>query len=171
MFVISMRFVHYAIMKQFRVFLSLAGLGLMACAPLNTYYKPGVAVSLLQRDTTACEVRALRKVPASTQVRRIPAEFVPPVKECNGAGECRVIRPGFYIPGEVETFDPNDGLRRRVERQCMADKGYAPVSIPPCPENVARNTPAKATKRLPQLNSNSCVIRNQDGSFQIVTRG
>jgi hypothetical protein len=96
---------------------------------------------------------------------------VPPVKKCDGTGKCRIVRAGYFLPGEVITFDPNDGLRNRVEGQCMADKGYAPVSIPPCPDAVARATPSAATKRLPALTSKSCVIRNQNGTFQIVTRG
>ena len=157
-------------MKRFMVYVSLAGVGLMACAPLNTYYKPGASVALLQRDTTSCQVSALRKVPDATQVRRIPPTYVPPVKECRKGGKCRIKRAGYYIPGEVIAFDPNDGLRRQVEGQCMADKGYAPVSIPPCSESIAKATPAKATKRLPTLTPTSCVIRNADGSFQIVTR-
>ena len=163
--------VHNDPMKRFVVYASLAGMGLLACAPLNTYYKPGASVALLERDTTACQVNALRKVPVSTHVHRIPPRYVPPVKRCNANGKCRVVRAGYYIPGEVVAFDPNDDLRRRVEGQCMADKGYAPVSIPPCPDSIANATPAKATKRLPELTAKSCVIRNQDGSFQIVTRG
>ena len=69
------------------------------------------------------------------------------------------------------TFDPNEDLRNRVEAQCMADKGFAPVSIPACPRNVARAAPTRATTTLPALNPKSCVIRNSDGSFQIVTQG
>lgn len=158
-------------MKRSVVYAALMGAGMMACAPLNTYYKPGATLSALQRDATACQVSALRDVPASTQVRRIPPQYVPPVKKCDEAGQCRVVRAGYFIPAEVITFDPNDGLRHRVAGQCMADKGYAPVSIPPCPDAVARATPVAQTKRLPVLNAKSCVIRNRDGTFQIVTRG
>ncbi|MCZ4254936.1 hypothetical protein PVW51_13280 [Sulfitobacter sp. PR48] len=147
------------------------GLGVAAsCAPLTTYYKPGVAVDRLNRDTTACQVAALRDVPASTQVRRLPPEFIPPRRRCDSAGNCTVV-PGYYIPGETISFDPNDGLRKRVEQQCMADRGYAPVSIPPCPDNVARAAPPAATRVLPALGPESCAIRNRDGSFQIVNRG
>tara|TARA_R110002094_G_scaffold11916_6_gene21765 strand:- start:293 stop:832 length:540 start_codon:yes stop_codon:yes gene_type:complete len=141
-----------------------------ACAPLNTYYKPGVSVNMLERQTLACQTQALREVPSSTQVRRTPPRFIPPQQRCNAAGAC-VMTPGRYIPGDLVTFDPNDGLRKRVEQQCMADKGFAPVSIPLCPDAIARATPARATMTLPPLNPNSCVIRNSDGSFQIVTRG
>tara|TARA_R110002049_G_scaffold23545_10_gene83716 strand:+ start:106225 stop:106710 length:486 start_codon:yes stop_codon:yes gene_type:complete len=148
----------------------LGGAALAACAPLNTYYKPGATVAQVTRDTTACEVKALRDVPASTQVRRMPPRFVQGPRICDAAGNCR-YGPGYYIPGEVVTFDPNDGLRKRVEGQCMADRGFAPVTIPPCPDSVARAAPARATTTLPALSPKSCVIRNSDGSFQIVTRG
>ncbi len=140
------------------------------CAPLNTYYRAGVSIERLNRDTTTCEVKALRDVPASVQVRRIPPEFVPAYKSCDSAGNCTIV-PGYVIPGETITFDPNDGLRKRVEGQCMADKGYAPVTIPPCPDHVANAAPVGKTRTLPKLTPKSCVIRNRDGSFQIVSRG
>ena len=169
--VIVRQLVQHRGMKQIALFTVVAGFGLIACAPLNTYYKPGAAVAKVQRDTTSCEVAALRDVPASSQIRRIPSEYVPPIRECHPNGQCRIVRAGYFIPGQVITFDPNDGLRKRVETQCMADKGYVPVSIPPCPDSVARATPPAATTRLPALTAKSCVIRNKGGSYQIVTRG
>ena len=143
---------------------------LVGCAPLQTYYKPGVALGTLERDTRRCEVQALRDVPATTRIRREPPIFVPGRRICDAQGQCSTT-PGYFVPGRVETYDPNAGLRLRVERQCMADKGYAPVSIPQCPDAVAAAAPPGATTRLPQLTENSCVIRNSDGSFRIVTRG
>lgn len=154
--------------RYFAVFAGLTALA--ACAPLETYYKPGVSVARVNRDTTACEVRALRDVPPSTITRRRPPIYIPGRRHCDADGNC-VSRPGHYVPGGFETFDPNDGLRLRVERQCMADKGYAPVSIPVCPDSVANAVPPRATTRLPNLTEGSCVIRNKDGSFQIVNRG
>ncbi|SDG17443.1 hypothetical protein SAMN04489759_10577 [Sulfitobacter delicatus] len=152
------------------LWLSLAALGAAACAPLNTYYKPGANVAQVSRATTACEVQALRDVPVSTQVRREPPRYIPPRQICDANNNC-VTKGGFYVPGELVTFDPNVALRKRVETQCMADRGFAPVSIPACPASVARAAPARATTTLPALNENSCVIRNDGGSFQIVTRG
>ncbi len=153
------------------VFIALLGvIGLAACADLQTYYKPGVAVDRLNRDTLACEVKALKDVPQNIVVRRLPPIYVPGKRVCDGDGNC-TSRRGYYVPGGVERYDPNDGLRLRVERQCMADKGYAPVSIPACPDGVSRATVPAATTRLPQLTETSCVIRNSDGSFQIVNRG
>ena len=129
-----------------RMIVALVGLmGFAACAPLETYYRPGATVAAVNRDTTACEVRALRDVPASTITRRKPPVFVPGRRTCNASGNC-VETPGYYVPGGFETFDPNTGLRLRVERQCMADKGYAPVSIPPCPDSVASAVPARSRR-------------------------
>ncbi len=141
---------------------------LAACAPLQTNYKPGVSVVQLNRDQTRCDLSALRQVPVSTQVRRDPPEYFPPRRHCLPGGRCRVT-PGYWIPGEVYSYDANLGLRRRVAQQCMADRGYAPVSIPLCSNAVARSVPRRATTRLPRLTEGSCVIRNPDGSLQIVT--
>ena len=152
-------------------FLTLLAAALAACAPLQTYYRPGASVADLNRETLACEVQALRDVPRSLVVERERPEFVPPRRSCDAKGACRVTRAGYWVPGRVIRYDPNDGLRRRVERQCMADKGYTPVSIPQCPDAVARAAPPGATTRLPVLRDGACVIRNPDGSAQIVNRG
>lgn len=153
------------------LFLALTGvIALTACAPLETYYRAGASVTDLNRDTLACEVKALKDVPQTFLLRRGPPIFVPGKKICNAEGKCK-RRPGYYAPGAVERYDPNAGLRQRVEQQCMAEKGYAPVSIPPCPDAVAKAAGPRATTRLPQLSDASCVIRNSDGTFQIVDRG
>lgn len=162
--------VQHCTMKNTVLALATALVGLTACAPLQTYYKTGASVATLNRDTTACEVAALRDVPQSIQIRRKPPIFIAGKQVCGDAGNCTQT-PGYYIDGGVESYDQNAGLRIRVEQQCMADKGYAPVSIPVCPDSVANAAPAGATTRLPALTETSCVIRNRDGSFQIVSRG
>ncbi len=143
---------------------------LAACAPLQTNYKAGVSVTQLNRDQTQCDVRAEREVPTRLQIRRLPPEFVPARRVCRKDGKCRVIE-GYWIPGNTVTYDPNQNLRARVAQQCMADRGYAPVSIPACGDAVRAAAPARATTRLPRLTDRSCVIRNRDGSFQIVNVG
>ncbi|MEQ6247965.1 hypothetical protein ABMC89_03645 [Sulfitobacter sp. HNIBRBA3233] len=142
-------------------------LGLAACAPLETNYKPGVSVTTLNRDQTQCDVAALRDVPVATQVRRLPPQYVPPRRECSKDGKC-ITTQGYYLPGEIRSYDANAPLRARAAQQCMADKGYARVSIPACPAEVAQAAPQAATVQLPPLTENSCVIRNRDGSIQIV---
>ncbi len=157
-------------MKQ-KILPILAGvLALAGCAPLDIYYKPGASVARLNRQTLSCETQALREVPPSVQVRRGPPRYVPARRHCRKGRHCH-SRGGFFVPGDLITYDPNDGLRKRVELQCMADQGFVPVSIPRCPDRVARAVPAQATFTLPVLTENACVIHNGDGSFQIVIRG
>ncbi len=148
----------------------IAFLILTGCAPLTIYHKAGVTVGGMERDARACAVSALRDVPVNTQVRRSPARYVPGRRICDAAGTC-TTRRGYYIPGDIYTVDVHKPLRTGVEQQCMADQGYAPVSIPPCPDSVARAAPAGRTVVLPNLTPTSCVIRNNNGSFQIVNRG
>ena len=157
-------------MKQPLTMAVMGCLLLGACAPLNTYYKPGASVTATERQTLACEVDALAKAPRALRTVRGPSRFVPARQICDNSGKCRSF-PAYFEPGPVYTVDANQELRDRVERQCMADAGFAPVSIPACPSSVAQAAPTAATTTLPPLTPKSCAIRNSDGSFQIVTRG
>ena len=158
-------------MTRFHLLGGMLPIALMAgCTPLSIYYKPGVPVQQMQSDTLACEVTALRDAPVANTIRQTPARYVPGRRICNGAGQC-TTSPGYWIPGSFYTVDVNAGLRDRVENSCMAAKGYQPVSIPQCPKNVAQAAPQGATNRLPTLSENSCAIRNDDGSFQVVEQG
>jgi hypothetical protein len=152
------------------LFLIAALTALSACMPLTIYHKTGVEVTRMERDRTDCAVRALNAAPVATQVRQTPPVFVPARQVCNSAGVCTVI-PGYWEPGHIYTVDPNEGLRARVQDQCMADRGYAPVSIPACPAGIRNAAPVQASTRLPAITPRSCVIRYDDGSWQIVTRG
>jgi len=143
-------------------FLLLAG-----CAKLSIYHREGASVSRMQSDLLGCEVRAAQDVPVATELRREPPYYVPGDRVCYSNGKC-YLRGGYYLPGQVYTVDANRDLRARVERQCMADKGYRPVSLPPCPADVARRVPSGATTTLPPLAEKNCFIRNADGSWQIV---
>ena len=112
------------------------GVALAACAPLNTYYKPGATVAMVERQTTQCQVDALAQVPVMLQTVRTPPRFIPPRRVCRSDGRC-TSRAGYFEPGQTYTVDPSADLRKRVETQCMADAGFAPVSIPQCPAGIA----------------------------------
>ena len=139
-----------------------------ACAPLSTYYKPGVSTARLEQDQTACEVSSLRDAPVATQIRQRPPVFIPGERICDAAGSC-IERPGYWVSGGIYTVDVNEGLRARLMDICMAKKGYQPVSIPRCEGAVAQSAPAGRTTVLPRLDTNSCAILNRDGTWQIVT--
>ncbi|HBS50726.1 MAG TPA: hypothetical protein DEA05_11895 [Rhodobacteraceae bacterium] len=144
---------------------------LAACAgPVDMYYKPGGSVSRLASDTTDCQVRALRDAPVANQVRQRPPVYVPGNRWCNAAGQCYTA-PGYWVDGGVYSVDVNAGLRGRVEAQCMAARGYAPVSLPRCSPQVADAAPRQVTTRLPRIGPGSCIIPYEAGGFQIVTPG
>lgn len=156
-------------MRQ-RVFFLLAVLtAAAACGPVNTFYREGVPVSKLNADTTECRVNALRDAPVANQVRQRPPVFIPGQRYCNAAGQC-YTRPGYWVDGGFYTVDVNQGLRDQVMTQCMAQRGYAPVSIKRCPQSVSA-APASANATLPPLTEQSCAIVNQDGSWRVVTPG
>ena len=142
---------------------------LSGCIPLSIYYREGASLDLVERDTLRCEVQALEKAPVANQIRRDPPTYVPGRKVCKENGVCYVTA-GHFIPGEVYSVDVNADLRRRVERQCMADKGYAPTDIPACSNAVAQSAPARVTTTLPRLTAKSCFIRYNSDQIQIVTR-
>lgn len=148
------------------VLLSLLG----ACLPLTTYYREGAELNRLLADETSCEVDALAKAPVANEVRRAPPRYIPARRYCDAKGKCHE-RGGYWIPGELYTVDVNAPLRRKVELQCMAVKGYAPVEIPACPPGIKKAAPPGKSSVLPRLTAESCAIRNDDGSFLIVTRG
>lgn len=143
---------------------------LTACGPLSLYYREGETVSQMQTETTRCQVLALEKAPVANQVRQSPPVYWPGRTYCDGRGRCWQS-PGWWQQGNIYTVDVNQSLRNKVEAQCMTEKGYRPVSLPPCKQAVKSGTPAMATTRLPPLSTASCFVKFDDGSFQIITPG
>ena len=120
-----------------------------ACAPLSTYYKPGVSTARLEQDQTACEVSSLRDAPVATQIRQRPPVFIPGERICDAAGSC-IERPGYWVSGGIYTVDVNEGLRARLMDICMAKKGYQPVTIPRCDPAVEKAATPGVTTVLPK---------------------
>ncbi|MDA7963841.1 hypothetical protein [Ruegeria sp.] len=143
---------------------------LSSCGPLSLYYREGESVSRLQSETTACQVAALKDAPVANEIRQSPPTYWPGRTYCDGHGRCHRT-PGWWQPGNVYTVDVNKGLRNTVEAQCMAAKGYQPVSLPPCKSGVKSAVTLRPTTVLPPLNPSSCFVKFDDGSFQIVTPG
>ena len=142
---------------------------LSGCLPLSTYYAEGVSFAQFERDTTNCDVRALRDAPVANQVRQGAPRYIPR-RVCRADGHC-YTHGGYWVPGEIYTVDVNASLRARVKGQCMGDLGYRPVEIPACPQGVAQAAPPGPSATLPRLNARSCAIKTGDGRFRIVTQG
>ncbi len=150
------------IIAQLGAFLALA-----ACAPLTIYYRPGVEVTRMQRDQTQCAVGALNQAPVAEQLRQRPPIFYPGGQVCNATG-C-YFTPGFWVDGGLYTVDVNANLRGQVEQQCMGDRGYQPVTLPLCNQSIKSQVAPRQTRTLPALTEQSCSIRYDDGSWQVVT--
>ena len=144
-----------------------AAFTLAACAPLSIYYRPGVSVSRMQTDQTRCQVGALRDAPVANQIRQRPPIYFPGGQYCNASG-C-YYRPGYWVDGGYYTVDVNAGLRGQVETQCMASKGYQPITVQLCDPGIKSQVVPMQTRTLPTLSEQSCSIRYDDGSWQIVT--
>ncbi len=145
-------------------------LTLSACGPLSLYYREGESVARMQTETTNCQVQALKDAPVANQVRQSPPVYWPGRTYCDGRGRC-YRNPGWWEPGRIYTVDVNQGLRNKVEAQCMAQKGYRPVSLPPCKQGVKSRVAPARTTTLPPLSTESCFVKFEDGSFQIITPG
>ncbi|MEO0401302.1 MAG: hypothetical protein AAF214_02905, partial [Pseudomonadota bacterium] len=143
-------------------------LAFAACAPVSTFYAEGVSFAQLERDTTRCDVAALKDAPVANQTRQGPPRYISR-RVCDAAGACHT-RGGYWVPGDIYTVDVNKDLRTRVKSLCMQDRGYRPVDVPVCPQNIAKRAPEGRSPILPRLNANSCAIRT-DGGFRIVTQG
>ncbi len=141
-----------------------------ACGPLSLYYKEGESVDRMQQETTQCQVQALRDVPVANQVRQSPPVYWPGQTYCDGRGHC-YRTGGWWEPGRTYTVDVNQDLRDTVEAQCMARKGYRPISLPPCKQAQKSVVPRARTVTLPPLGSGSCFVKLNDGSFQIISPG
>lgn len=151
--------------------LALTGLLLLtACAPATVYYRQGASVSRLQTDLTDCQVRALRDAPVATEIRQGPPLFWPGRTYCNPAGQCYAT-PGYWEPGNIYSVDVNADLRGRVEQQCMARRGYQPVTLGRCTQSIRNQVSPEPETRLPGITAQSCVIPQDGGGYRIVTPG
>lgn len=148
-------------MRQY-LFVSASLALLTGCAPVEVYHKAGASLSRLQADETACQVDALKQVPVARMTRITPIRTLPR-EVCNGAGKCRVVYMEFG--GEVETYDANLDLRKKVEAQCMANNGYSQIELPMC-----ETAPATLPGKVPALTSNSCAVRTKTG-YRVATPG
>ncbi|MCZ0810944.1 MAG: hypothetical protein ACQEVT_11940 [Pseudomonadota bacterium] len=150
-----------------RIFLAplAALLALAACSPPALYHKPGATVAQLDRDETACQVAALRQVPEQIRTRYTPPEYrMEPICFANGACTWRRVQ---IRAAQYERYDANQGLRARVARQCMADRGYARIELPACDGAVAGNVTIHSDDPLPVLDETSCAVRTKAGNWRV----
>ncbi len=143
--------------------------GLAACdRDLSIFYKSGQPVAQMQADQSACAAIALDKAPVRQELRQTPSTYTPPRTSCNSNGICTTT-PGVYRPGTFYTVDANAPRRARYIEICMDERGYAPVDVPLCPVELRNSVPVAQTRTLPPLSDNSCAVKYDDGTWQILT--
>ena len=144
-----------------------AFVALAACTPPSLYHKPGGSMGALDRDLAACRAAAAREVPQALRTRTIaPDTMLRPV--CLPNGYCYWDRVTLR-PAQIETYDANSDLRAEVIRLCMADKGYARVTLPACAPAVASQATIRSDSALPGLSDRSCALRTDAGRWRVVT--
>lgn len=139
--------------KKFAAFASLTFIGLIGCATAqlspyehfkagkpweNFAYKTGATLPSLNQDITNCKVEAVQRVPQQQVIKTTPSFTTNTQTFCNRIGTQTICNTtgGNTIGGDVYTVDANTGLREQVYHQCMANKNYRYVNLPPCPEGV-----------------------------------
>ncbi|MDA9337414.1 hypothetical protein N9Q67_01785 [Planktomarina temperata] len=97
----------------------------------NYYYasEQGDRIKISQ-GLKQCKLEALSKVPVSTVVQSSPT-YTTPV-QCNKIfGNISCVGGDTY-GGHISSYDANDGFRRQIESECIANKGIFKLVLPKC---------------------------------------
>jgi hypothetical protein len=132
---------------------------------MNFAYKTGGSGAAANNDITNCQVEAAQRVP-QRQVSRTTASYTTPVQtSCNTIGTQTFCNSsgGDTIGGDNYTVDVNAGLRSKVFYQCMANKNYRYVNLPPCPNGVTLDN----ARGLLPLSNTTCYRVSPDGRSQV----
>lgn len=122
----------------------------------NLPYKAGATEASTARVQTNCQVEAVQRVPAQQVIESTPGFTTPTQTYCNRIGSQVICNTtgGQTFGGGVTTTDANAGLRQKVFGQCMADRGYRYVSLPPCPQGAQ----FQKSNGLPPLTARTCYL-------------
>ena len=135
---------------------------------MNFAYKTGASFSSTNNDITNCQVEAAQRVPQQQVVQTTPSYTTNTQTFCNRIGTQTLCNTtgGQTIGGNTYSTDANAGLRSRVFYQCMANKNYRYVNIPPCPEGVVFRS-SDAPGVLPPLSETTCYRVYPDGAWSV----
>ena len=112
----------------------LVSLGVLAgCGAGKTalvMYKENVSYDDGNETLLDCQVAAAQKVPVSNNIYTTPTWTTP--VSCTVSSGRTSCSGGVTYGGNVVTQDLNGGLRYRVTKQCLRDKGYFVGEAPIC---------------------------------------
>lgn len=123
----------------------------------NFAYKNGATLGSIGQDTTNCQVEAVQKVPQQQVFQTTPSYTTPTQTFCNRIGTQTLCNTsgGQTFGGNTYSTDANEGLRIKVFYQCMANKNYRYVNLPPCPDGAVLSGGA-GKNTLPPLSNTTC---------------
>ncbi|MEM9210064.1 MAG: hypothetical protein AAGA63_01165 [Pseudomonadota bacterium] len=120
---------------------------LVGCGTRVFYYQDGAERAALASDLAACEAEALEKAPVSYVEEDFDAFPLTSVK-----------RPLFFVPYKRGLRDENLGKRARLERSCMAEKGYVRLELDRC--EVSAPIDVQNQSRLPAAENVICYAND-----------
>lgn len=124
-------------------------------------------MSRMFSDLTDCQVKALDGAPVATVLRQGPPRYIPGYNYCYHGGGC-YWRGGYFVPGRVYSVDVNAPLRLQLETTCMGEQGYQRVELKNCPIGVRPQGGMQQTQVLPPLSEDSCAVRGDNNTWQII---
>ena len=135
----------------------------------DMHYREGATLEQLDGDEAQCKATALRDAPVAMVEEN--QTIYDNVWRCYKGNPEKCGYVSEAVGTKIVEVDANEDLRRRIERQCLGDQGYRRVYIRDCPRKYRDVVPVRPTRVLPELTENSCVIRYNDDTYQIVNKG
>lgn len=129
-----------------------ASIMLTGCNSVTMLWKPGISVSQKQYDYDECTIAAFRKVPINRVANYTPGFYDPGTVQCSRVGDnVACYRVGqINIPGNISSYDKNQGLRERVRDRCLTAKGYQKKQVPIC-TSAKQKAEADKAKSIDQV--------------------
>ena len=128
------------------------------------YYQDGVSRQQIPVDEGACIKDALAKAPVDRVFYREPGEWRTK-QSCDDAG---CVTSEYFVPGLLKSYDANAGLRSRLERSCMAEKGYERLKFERCEKAAAVD--ASVQTRLPPAADVACFVQDPTGRVAFIEK-
>ena len=119
---------------------------LAGCSSHVFYYQDDAALATLEADLDACKAEALDAAPVNIVEQDFELTFVTGHKA-----------PRFFVPTGLEYRDDNLGRRSRLERMCMAEKGYERIEFDRCEAGIEPASPSQTI--LPKAENVQCYAR------------
>ena len=146
-------------------YVSLSFLGLLtACGTQVFYYQDNVSRQQIPVDEGACIQQSLAQAPVDRVFYREPGEWRTK-QTCDDTG---CVTSQYFVPGLLKSYDANAGIRSRLERSCMAEKGYERLKFERCENN--RAVDASVQTRLPAAANVACFVVDPQGRVAFIEK-